>query len=161
MPRVARSLMRSGYYHVIIQGLNKEYIFSKKEYIEKYKSIVHKKLEDSDVVILGYCIMNNHAHFLFYCEKVENLSKFMQRVNISYSNYYNKRKDRVGYVFRDRYFSQEIINQKQLFNCLKYIHYNPVKANICRNMNEYKYSSYNEFINDREIEIWGRFFSFI
>lgn len=95
--------------------------------------------------------MSNHAHFLTYTEKSENLSKFMQKLNTSYSRFYNKKNNRVGYVFRDRYYSQEILSEKQLYNCLKYIHNNPVKANIVKEMSEYKYSSYNEFIGEKEI----------
>lgn len=84
----------------------------------------------------------------------------MQKVNTAYSMYYNKINNRVGYVFRNRFKSQEIFSQGQLYNCLKYIHNNPVKANITETMQDYKYSSYNEFlsgkhqiINDKSIEI--------
>ena len=151
MPRIARKYSQSNFNHVIVQGIKKEYIFSEEKYIEKYKEFIIKKLEDTDIKMLAYCIMSNHAHFLIYSEKIENLSKFMQKLNTSYSNFYNKEKNRVGYVFRDRYYSKEIMNEKQLYNCLKYIHNNPVKANIVREMNEYKYSSYNEFVGEKEV----------
>lgn len=151
MPRIARKSSQSCYYHVIVQGINKEYIFGKKLYIEKYKEIILKRLENSKVTILAYCIMNNHAHFLIYTEESKYLSKYMQRVNTTYSQFYNKINKRVGYVFRDRYFSQNILSEKQLYNCLKYIHNNPVKAGISTTMGEYKYSSYNEFFGRKEI----------
>lgn len=104
MPRIARKNSISQFYHVIVQGINKEYIFKNSQYINKYKEIIVKKLEKSDITILSYCIMNNHAHFLIYSEKIENLSKFMQKINTSYSKFYNKENNRVGYVFRDRYY---------------------------------------------------------
>ena len=151
MPRIARKSSQSNFYHVIVQGINKEYIFDQTEYINKYKQIILSKLEKSNITILAYCIMNNHAHFLIFSERCEYLSKFMQKVNTSFSQYYNKINNRVGYVFRDRYYSQDILNQKQLYNCLKYIHNNPVKANICSSINQYKYSSYNEFLGKRII----------
>lgn len=151
MPRIARKDSQSNYYHVIVQGINKEYIFKKDVYIEKYREIIFEKLKDSKVKILGYCIMNNHAHFLIFTDKIEYMSKYMQKINTTYSNFYNKLQKRVGYVFRDRYYSQEILSQKQLHNCLKYIHMNPVKANISKNVKEYQYSSYNEFIGNKKI----------
>ena len=64
--------------------------------------------------------------------------------------YYNNEKNRVGYVFRNRYNSQEIYSKRQLYICLKYIHNNPVKAKITKTMKDYKYSSYNEFLNSGE-----------
>lgn len=151
MPRIARNKSRSNYYHIMVQGINKEYIFKDDKHIQTYKDIILRKIKDSHVTILAYCIMNNHAHFLIYCEKNECLSNFMQRVNTAYSHFYNKENNRVGFVFRDRYLSQDILNQKQLYTCLKYIHNNPVKAHIVKNMSEYKYSSYNEFFGKRQI----------
>ena len=118
--------------------------------------------------MLAYCIMSNHAHFLIYREKCEELSKFMQKLNTSYAVYYNKAKDRVGFVFRNRYNTQEILNQGQLYTCLRYIHNNPVKAKICKEMKDYPYSSYNEFfdrnskfITDKSLKIlFGRVISY-
>lgn len=151
MPRIARKNSQSCFYHVIVQGINKEYIFEKKEYIEKYKELIIKKLDESNVIILAYCIMNNHAHLLIFSEKSEYVGKYMQRLNTSYSQFYNKINNRVGYVFRNRYYSQNILTDQQLYNCLRYIHNNPVKAGIARTMKEYKYSSYNEFLGRKEI----------
>lgn len=146
MPRITRKNSNSNFYHVIVQGINKKYIFNKSDLINKYIQIIIDKKEKSNITILAYCIMNNHAHFLIFSEKVEYLSKFMQRVNTTYSQFYNKTHKRVGYVFRDRYYSQDILNQQHLYSCIKYIHNNPVKANLCKTMNEYKYSSYNEYL---------------
>lgn len=151
MPRTARKDSKSNFYHIMVQGINKEYIFNTKEDIESYQKIVKDKLENSSIIILGYCIMNNHAHFLIYSEKEENLSKYMQRLNTSYSRLYNNKNKRVGYVFRDRFRSQDILSKKQLYNCLVYIHNNPVKAGMVKTMSAYKYSSYNEFLREKYI----------
>lgn len=129
MPRKARKNMNSNYFHVIVQGMNKEAIFNKELYIRKYlKELKLKSQEYDNIKILAYCMMNNHAHLLIFTKEIESLSKFMQRINNSYSNFYNKINNRVGFVFRDRYYTQEILDQRQLYTCLRYIHNNPVKA---------------------------------
>lgn len=151
MPRIARKESRSKFYHVMVQGINKEYIFNKEEDMEKYQSLVKKKLENANITILAYCIMNNHVHFLIYCEDEIYLSKYMQRLNTSYGRFYNKKNERVGYVFRDRFRSQDILDERQLYNCLRYIHNNPVKAGMVKDISEYKYSSYNEFLEEKDI----------
>lgn len=151
MPRIARSQLNSIFKHVMVQGINKEYIFGKEEYIRKYKEIICIKQKEYNIKILAFCIMDNHAHFLIYNEKSEELSKFMQKLNTSYSIYYNKVNNRIGYVFRDRYKSKPILSQRQLYTCLRYIHYNPIKANICENLNQYPHSSYNEFFENPKI----------
>lgn len=149
MPRLSRSCSSTFFYHVIVQGINKEPIFSQNFFIENYIKYILEKLPNSKVTILAYCIMNNHAHFLVFCEEVEALSRFMQRLNTSYSTFYNKINKRVGFVFRDRFFSQQILSKKQLFNCLAYIHNNPVKAQIVPSPKDYPFSSYNEFLNKK------------
>lgn len=147
MPRKARKQIESNYIHVIVQGINRETIFYDELHTRKYLKEIRLKKEDYDnIKILAYCMMNNHAHFLIYTKDIKDLSKFMQRVNNAYSNFYNKYNNRVGFVFRDRFYTQEIYNQHQLYICLKYIHNNPVKANIIKEMGKYKYSSYNEFL---------------
>lgn len=151
MPRSARKNARSIFYHVMVQGINREFIFSDDMHINHYKNIIMDRLQTSNVTILAYCIMNNHSHFLIHSEETEYLSKFMQKINTSYSRFYNTTHKRIGYVFRDRYLSQDILNQKQLYSCLKYIHNNPVKANMVHNIADYKYSSYIEFIGKKQI----------
>ena len=148
MPRIAREKSVSCFYHVMVQGINKEYISDKELYMKKYKQLVIQKLK---VKLLAYCIMNNHVHMLVYAEDSMNLGKYMQKLNTSYSMFYNKVKNRVGHVFRNRYNSQSILNQSHLYNCLVYIHNNPVRAGIVNRPDEYKYSSYNDFIKNNGI----------
>ena len=86
--------------------------------------------------------MNNHAHILIQTESIEELGKYMQRLNTKYGKYYNQKYNRVGYVFRNRYKSEGIYSEKHLYHCIRYIHNNPVKAGICSKPEEYPYSNY-------------------
>lgn len=69
-----------------------------------------------------------------------------------YGRYYNKKYNRVGYVFRDRYRSEGIYNEQHLHRCIRYIYNNPVKARICSHPKEYPYSNYRETIAKSEDE---------
>ena len=151
MARYSRKDLTTLYFHVIVQGINKEYIFGTKEMIEKYKDLLIENIRESNVKILAYCIMSNHAHMLMYTESIADMSKVMQKINTSFARFYNKKKNRVGFVFRDRYFTQPILSRQQLYNCLVYIHNNPVKAGLVKEAKDYEYSSYNEWINRKEI----------
>lgn len=131
----------------MVHGLNKEYIFNEDCYKEKYINLIKKYIKKYDVLLLSYCIMDNHAHMLVYTEQINQLSMFMQNINSKFALYYNKNIARVGYVFRGRYNSQYINNKKYLLNCLNYIHMNPVNANIVEKPDQYKYSTYNDYLN--------------
>ena len=147
MPRRARNDMYSNFFHVMIQGLNKEYIFQYEREIKIYLKYVKEKLKDRKLQMIAYCIMNNHAHFLIHTDNVMEISKLMSQVNTKYAIFYNASHNRCGFVFRNRYKSEEILTRSHLISCINYIHNNPVKANMCVDRSQYKYSSYNEYKN--------------
>lgn len=151
MPRIARKYLDSTYYHIIVQGINREYIFKEDNLKNAYKSILKKNILDTKINILAYCIMDNHAHILIHSRSIEEISQLMHKTNTSYARLYNKVKRRVGYVFRDRYYSQMILTEQQLFNCIVYIHNNPIKANMISKSSEYIYSSYNEYLGKKDM----------
>lgn len=152
MSRKPRKIYNVNFFHVIVQGINKEYIFKNKNYIEKYINTIQEFANELEVDIIAYCIMSNHAHFVIYTQSNENLSTLMRKTNTKFAQYYNFLENRVGYVFRDRFRSEPITNIRYLITCINYIHNNPVKANMVKICEEYKYSTYEQFIQGNKIE---------
>lgn len=148
MPRIARKDLNTPFLHIMVQGVNKEYIFNKEEYIEQYLKIIKKNSKKYDLTIIAYCIMNNHAHFLIYSENIEELGKFMQKTNFLYAQMYNKKEKRCGVLFRNRYQTEPIYNIKYIINCINYIHNNPVKAKIVERCEDYPHSSYLDYVKN-------------
>ena len=107
--------------------------------------------EKQKIDIISFCVMENHVHIIIYTEDINELTIFMRKLNTTYAINYNKEEKRVGYVFRNRFECKEIYNQDYLTKCIKYVHMNPVKAGIVRLEKEYKYSSYNDYINKKGI----------
>ena len=64
MPRIARKNIETPFLHVMVQGVNKEYIFNNDEYIKMYLELIEKNKVEYDVTILAYCVMTNHAQLL-------------------------------------------------------------------------------------------------
>ena len=146
MPRSPRNYLKTSFFHVITQGISRSYIFDKPEDIKYYIKTMYESMEKHPLKIISYCIMNNHAHILIKTECVNELRKQMQRINTKYGMYYNKKYNRVGYVFRDRYKAEGIYNEEHLYNCIKYIYDNPVKAGICLKPQDYPYSNFKKTI---------------
>ena len=144
IPRVPRNLIRTSFFHIITQGIDKSYIFNNSEDIKFYIKSMYLLSKDFPINIIAYCIMNNHAHILINTQYVDVLSKYMQRLNTKYGKYYNDKYQRVGYVFRDRYKSEGIFSEKHLYSCIRYIYNNPVKAGICTHAKDYPYSNYHD-----------------
>ena len=145
MSRIVKGLIGNIITHNMVQGLNRENIFIKNKYKEKYFELMKKFYKQFDIKIIAYCIMDNHVHLLLYTEDIQNITKFMERINLIYAKYYNKVNNRVGYVFRGRFYMKPIYSQNHLFRCIKYIHMNPVKKGIVKGEAEYKFSSYNDY----------------
>lgn len=97
MPRLPRNNIKTSYFHVMVQGIDKEYIFNRKIDIKYYISILYELKDELNIKIIAYCIMNNHAHLLIHTNDVSNLTKYMHKTNTKYAIYYNKIHDRVGY----------------------------------------------------------------
>lgn len=157
MARTAREYLNTSFFHVMVQGINKEFIFKNSRYINRYLQLIQKNLDKQNLKIIAFCIMNNHAHLLIQTSNIQELSQYMRKLNSMYAQYYNyMEKGRVGYVFRDRYKTEPIADKRQLMQCIKYIHQNPVKANMVKQINEYPYSSYHLYQNN-EIKKYGIF----
>lgn len=147
MPRLARNQLEGKQFiHVMVQGINKEKIFFEEREKLEYIKLLNKYKIDYNISIIAYCVMDNHVHILIDTENINNLTKYMHKVNTSYGIYFNKNRNRVGYVYRDRFKTQAIKNIKHLYNCVLYIHNNPVNAKICKLVSEYKFSSYKKFL---------------
>ena len=144
MPRFPRKHLDTTFFHIMSQGINRSYIFDNPVDIKYYIKNMYKLKDQYKIRIIAYCIMNNHTHMLLECHSIENLSKYMHSLNTRYGQYFNKRYNRLGYVFRDRYKSEGIYTKEQLNNCIHYIYNNPVKAGICERPEQYKFSNYRK-----------------
>lgn len=147
MPRLARNLLEGKkIFHVMVQGINKEKIFFEEREKYEYIKLMNKYKEEYQLSILAYCMMDNHAHILIEVKDINKLTLYMHKLNTSYAIYYNKNKSRVGYVYRDRFKTQVIKDERHMYNCIVYIHNNSVKAGICKQAKDYKFSSYEIFL---------------
>lgn len=150
MPRTARRVSPTGYYHIMMRGNNREKIFRNRDDKWFYLNFLRQLARDQPVEIAAYCIMNNHVHLLAKGE-LEALGSVVKRLNQVYAMRYNQKYTRVGHVFQDRYKSQLITDEGYLLRCLRYIHNNPVKAQMVQKAEAYRFSSFHEYTKDTEV----------
>ena len=146
MPRIARKNIGTPFIHVMVQGVNKEFIFDKKLYLNYYLKRIKIEAKNNSFKLIAYCMMNNHAHFLYYVLNMKNFEKFMKELNQNFATFYNRNEERVGVVFRNRYHIEQIFDINHIKNCIKYIHNNPVKSGMVKHPKEYTYSSYQDYL---------------
>lgn len=144
MPIKRRQESNTGFYHVIVKGINNERIYNQKRERIYFKKIILKYLKKYQVEIFAFCIMSNHAHVIIRAE-LQELSMFMAVILAEYANYYNYKHKRNGHVFQNRFISECIENESYFWNCIRYVHMNPVKAGMVKNPLRYAYSSMKEY----------------
>lgn len=157
MARVAREKSKTGIYHIVMRGINKQTLFYDDEDKEVFLSRLKIVKEEKPYEIFAYCLMENHIHLLIE-EKVEKIGDILRKVLSSYVYWYNSKYERVGNLFQDRFKSEPIEDDKYFLCCVRYILQNPLKTNIY-NIWEYKWSSasllkkdISSFVNVTKIE---------
>lgn len=145
MARQARLQSPTDYYHIMMRGNNKEKIFARDDLKKYFLDCLVEQNEESLLDIAAYCIMENHVHIVVKAD-FGNLSKALKTINTKYAMRFNFQNDRVGHVFQGRYKSENISNEVYLLNVIRYVHNNPIKAKLVKEIFVYKWSSYNEYI---------------
>lgn len=140
MPRKAREKSETGIYHIILRGANRQDIFHDEEDRMKFLEVLEKYKQKTEIEIYGWCLMDNHVHLLFK-EGNEELSVTMKRIAVSFVWYYNGKYNTSGHLFQDRFKSEKVESDQYLLTVIRYIHQNPVKAGMVKNVNEWKWSS--------------------
>jgi len=140
MPRGPRVKSISGIYHVMLRGANRQEIFHDEIDCMRFLEIIEKYKKTSGMKVYAWCLMNNHVHLLLE-EGIEDLSITMKRIEVSYVWYYNLKYNTTGHLFQDRFRSENVETNVNLFRVIRYIHQNPVKAGIVERSDEWRWSS--------------------
>ena len=146
MARQARKFSALGYLHVIIRGIGKQLLFEEPADYLFFLSILKHFSNETNVTVCAYCLMENHVHLLLY-DKERQIPLLMKKLGVKYSAYYNKKYERTGHLFQDRYKSEPVEDCAYLARVFRYILKNPEKAGIC-NASEYRWNSYLLYDNN-------------
>ena len=149
MPRKARQKSSTKVYHVILRGNAKQDIFLENYDYYKFIKEIKRTKGKYQYELYTYCLMTNHVHLVLY-DKMDQLSKLLQSLMISYSSYWNKKTERVGHLFQNRFLSKNVETESYLKTVCRYIHQNPEKSEMAKTK-EYQWSSYQEYIGKEKI----------
>ncbi len=140
----------AGFHHVINRGVEKRKIFIEEKDFFYFLELICTGCREFDINLHSYCLMDNHYHLLIETKK-DNLSKFMRSLNANYASYFNRKYKRVGHLWQGRFKSWYVTDYAYIYTLVKYIEFNPLKANIVNDLKEYKYSSYSSFLEKTQL----------
>ncbi|MGJ7922691.1 transposase [Neobacillus sp. LXY-4] len=133
-------------HHIYARGNKRALIFHEPQDNLKYLEIFEDVREKYPFTLHSYCLMPNHLHLQL--ETPANyIPEIMKTAHSLYAIYLNKKLDIDGHVFQGRYGSKIILSDQYFLTVSRYIHLNPVEANIVTKPEDYLWSSYASYIN--------------
>ena len=139
-------------YHVIVRGNHKQKTFLSAQDYEVYSERLARYRNKFHVSLHAFCLMPNHVHLLLECAE-EPLSKFMQGIQQSYTQYFNRAYKKVGHLFQGRYKAIICDKDEYLLTLVRYIHLNPVRSKLVERPEQYKYSGHRVFLKGKPTNV--------
>jgi len=162
-------LENDNFYHIFTRSISQHKIFPSSRELSRFsetvkfyqfgnsgiKYSVSSKNSDNSidrtnklVEIIAYCIMPTHIHLILKQLKKNGISDFMRYVLNSYTRYFNIKNNRKGPLWEGRFKSVLIENNDYLLHLTRYIHLNPVTSYLVKKPEQWKASSYTEYLNE-------------
>jgi REP element-mobilizing transposase RayT len=152
MPRQARLDIPGALHYIMVRGINKSVIFQDDQDRGQFLTRFGENVTAAGATIYAWALMPNHAHVLFKSGK-QGISMVMRKQLTWYAQYYNRRHQRSGHLFENRYKSILCDEDTYLLALIRYIHLNPIRAGIVKTMEElerYPWCGHSSVMGKRE-----------
>ena len=138
------------YYHIYNRGAHRIDIFrNDADYVFLLK-LVKEQAQKCGVSVIAYCLMHNHYHFLLRQDGDTKISKFMQAIFNVYTKAFNSKYELSGTLFEGPFRAIHVDRSEYLLHLCRYIHRNPLDAGIVIAPEQWHYSNYLEFVDQRD-----------
>jgi putative transposase len=152
MARRPRFLAPGVLYHAIVRGNQRQQTFLDDGDYQAYFERLGRYRKRCGVTVYAYCLMPNHVHLLVETGS-QPLSRFMQGLQQSYTQYFNHKRRKTGHLFQGRYKAIICDKDQYLLTLIRYIHQNPVRAKMVARIDEYRYSGHRAYAEGRVTEV--------
>lgn len=164
---VVRRYEENAFYHVFNRGVEKRDIFLDeqdyniflyylfiytaplKKVLIKYPDLpirLYNKNLYGAIDLVAFCLMPNHFHLLLRQQSITAVQKLLKQLTNAYTFYFNNKYKRVGGLVQGRFKAVMIETDELLLHVSRYIHLNPVVSGLAEDPNQYKWSSYLDYL---------------
>lgn len=154
MPRQARIDAPCALHHVIARGIERSKIFRESADYEDFLRRLGQLLVQSETKCYAWALIPNHFHLLLKTGNVP-IATLMRRLLSGYATGFNRRHQRSGHLFQNRYKSILCQEDAYLRELVRYIHLNPLRARLVPNTDslaEYPYCGHGVILGKRRCE---------
>lgn len=149
MPRGPRLDAPGTLHHVIIRGIERRRIVDDQIDREDFVSRLGRAAQDTGTAVYAWALMINHAHILIHSGP-DGLPAMMRRLLSGYAVYYNRRHERHGHLFQNRYKSIVCDEDAYFKELLRYVHLNPLRAGLVDTLSkleQYRWCGHGVILN--------------
>ena len=140
MARLPRSTV-SGYPHQVTQqGNYGQRVFEEDADFKQYLAWAREYAERYEIEIWAYCLMPNHVHFVCIPKADGALALGFNTLHMRYAQYFHKKKGVTGHLWKGRFLSC-MLDEQSVFEEIRFIENNPVRAGIVERAEDYPWSS--------------------
>lgn len=139
MPRVPRSVLGDGLFHVFTRGVFETDVFRSDDDRRLFLELLGRCERRHGWTCYAYSLMSTHYHLVLEARR-EHLSRGLCVLNGTYARQFNRRHARYGHVFADRFGARAIASEELLFEACAYVVLNPVKARLCDRVEDWPWS---------------------
>ena len=150
MPRANRYILPGYTYHLTHRCHDRKFLLRCRTDRIEYWHRLRKNVRKHRISLFDFCITSNHVHLLGTCRREGDISRFMQQLEGEFADFYNKRKTRTGSYWGERFHCTMIENNEHLWNCLRYIDLNMVRARVVAHPDSWPWCGYRELVGERE-----------
>ncbi len=140
MARIARVVVPEVPHHITQRGNNRQDVFFTDDDRRLYLRLLAEKSERFGLRILAYCLMTNHIHLVAIPMRPDSLAKAVGRTHFDYTQAINRRRERSGHLWQNRFFSCAL-ERERVGAAIRYVERNPRRAKLVREPWRYPWSS--------------------
>jgi REP element-mobilizing transposase RayT len=155
MARPLRIDVEDGWHHVMNRGADHSPVFLDDSDRIEFGTRLADIHERFGVETHAYCLLDNHYHLLLHCPR-GGVSEAMQRLGSLYTRHVNDRLGRDGALFRGRFHSKVIVEERHLLAATRYIHRNALDVAGVGSVESYRWSSHRAYLGMRRPAEWLR-----
>jgi putative transposase len=150
MPRANRYILPGYVYHLTHRCHNREFLLQCAVDRAEYCMQMVRAAKRYRISLFTFCVTCNHVHLLGMCDRHNGISRFIQRLDGEFGQKYNLRNGRTGAFWGDRFHATMIDGGDHMWNCLRYIDLNMVRAGVVNHPSKWHWCGYHELTGANE-----------
>lgn len=148
MPRPCRIHVAGGVYHAVLRGNHQQAIFSCRDDYLRFEDTAAAALERYAASLLAYCWMTNHVHLAIQVGEAP-LGSLMRVIASRYARWWQRAVPTTGHLFERRYRAGLVDADRYLLALVRYVHCNPLRAQVVADLRDYPWSSHHAYLGTR------------